>query len=188
MIAYCNHHYYHDGHLAWLLLVAHLNRPTTLWMADWDRVPFFAAVDAQPFPPNDATRRAATLLRTARRFQHSPRTVLVFYPEGTLHPPEDGILAFDHDALNRLSDLYPTATWWPLATHVTWWEEPRPTALLTGGQGHEVDGRERERLQQLRTRLQQSNDQPRHVLLEGNESRTLRWDFSFTRSFFKQYL
>lgn len=188
MIAYSNHHYFHDGHLAWLLLDAHLHRPTTIWMADWDRLPFFAAVDAQPFPPNDAARRTATLLRTARRFQQSPRTVLVYYPEGTLHPPEDGIQAFDRDVPKRLSKLYSKATWWPYAVHLTWEDEPRPTALLTGGSAHEVDGRERGRLQHLRQQLQQSGDRRFHVLLDGNESKAMRWDFSFARAFFERYL
>lgn len=188
VIAYSNHHHFYDGHLAWLLLNARLSRPTTLWMAEWDRFPFFAAVGAQPFPSDDPTRRAATLLRTRRRFRNSPRTVLVYYPEGTLHSPDDGIRPFDSHALDRLGDLYPDATWWPFGVHVTWWEDARPSALLTGGPGHKVDGRERERLQDLLQKLQAIPETPIHPLLEGYESRALRWDFTFASSFFEKYL
>ncbi|PSQ74578.1 MAG: acyltransferase, partial [Bacteroidetes bacterium QH_9_64_21] len=87
VIAYANHHHFYDGHLAWLLFPRRLDRPSTIWMADWERAPFFAAVGAQPFPDDDPARRAATLRRTARRFRAHPRTVLVYYPEGTLHAP-----------------------------------------------------------------------------------------------------
>lgn len=188
VIAYSNHHHFYDGHLAWLLFHAKMNRPPTLWMAEWDRFPFFAAVGAQPFPPNDAARRAATLRRTARRFRDRPQTVLVYYPAGTLHPPEDGIGTFDASQVDHLARLYPQATWWPYAVHVTWWNEAAPTALLTGGSPHSADGRERERLQALWHRLQASSPRPTETLMEGSGSLEEWWDFSFAAPLFERYL
>src|SRR5690606_20216387 len=66
VVLYANHHSFFDGYLLWLLLARHLRRPATLWMRDWDRFPFFAAVGVQPFPDEDPARRAATLRRTLR--------------------------------------------------------------------------------------------------------------------------
>jgi hypothetical protein len=188
VIAYANHHHFYDGHLAWLLFRARLERPPTLWMAEWDRVPFFAAVGAQPFPPDAPTRRAATLRRTARRFRAQPRTVLVYYPAGTLHSPDEGIGAFDASTADRLADLYPQATWWPYAVHVTWWNESSPTALLTGGTPHEADGRERARLQDLWHHLQAPTDQSTRTLLRGSRSLEEWWNLSFASSLFERYL
>jgi 1-acyl-sn-glycerol-3-phosphate acyltransferase len=192
VIAYANHHYFYDGHLAWLLFREQLRRPPTLWMAEWDRLPFFAAVGAQPFPPDDPARRAATIRRTARRFRAQPETVLAYYPAGTLHPPEDGVGAFDASATKRLAGLYPQARWWPYAAYVTWQNEAAPTALLTGGSAHEADGQERARLQaclqDLRHHLQAPTDDPVRTLLEGFGSLEKRWDFSFAAPFFERYL
>lgn len=188
VIAYSNHHHFYDGHLAWLLFRAHLNRRPTLWMADWDRFPFFAAVGAQPFPPDDPARRAATLRRTARRFRDQPQPLLVYYPEGTLHPPDEGIRSFDSTAAVRLAHLYPEATWWPYAVHVTWRNEATPTAFLTGGSAHDADGQERDRLKRLWKRLQTPGDRPVHTLLRGHRSPEEWWDFSFASALFERYL
>jgi len=188
VIAYSNHHHYYDGHLAWLLFRRTLNRHPTLWMADWDQFPFFAAVGAQPFPPDDPARRAATLRRTARRFRSQARPVLVYYPEGTLHPPEEGLHTFDATAITRLARLYPQATWWPYAVHVTWRNEATPTALLTGGSPHDADGNERNRLKCLWERLRSPTDRPSHTLLRGRRGAEEWWDFTFASAFFERYL
>ena len=188
VIAYANHHHVYDGHLAWLLFQDQLERPPTLWMAEWDRYPFFAAVGAQPFPSDDPSRRAATLRRTTRRFRAQPQTVLVYYPEGTLHPPDEGIRPFDASAVQRIARLYPEAQWWPYAVHVTWWDEAAPTVLLTGGAVHDGDGREHSRLQRLWHDLQGSEPRPTHTLLRGARSLEQWWNFSFMSSFFERYL
>lgn len=188
VIAYANHHHFYDGHLAWLLFQSQLDRPPTLWMAEWDRFPFFAAVGAQPFPPDDPLRRAATLRRTARRFRTQLRTVLVYYPEGTLHSPDAGIRSFDASAVKRLARLYPEATWWPYAVHVTWCGNSSPTVLLTGGPPHEVDGTERARLERLWHDLRGPEDRSTHTLLHGSRGLEEWWDFSFAASFFERYL
>lgn len=188
VIAYANHHHYYDGHLGWLLFQECLDRPTTLWMAEWDEYPFFGAVGAQPFPPEDSARRAATLRRTARRFQDTPETVLIYYPEGELHSPDEGIRPFGGDVTRRLARLYPTAQWWPFAIHVSWRGHARPTAFLTGGPVHEADGHERERLTEEWSALQQPAPSPLHPLMEGRASASEVWSFSFAAKFFRRYL
>jgi len=188
VIAYANHHHYYDGHLGWLLFQKRLGRPATLWMAEWDRFPFFGAVGAQPFPPDNPSRRAATLRRTARRFRSAPQTVLIYYPEGELRSPDGGVRPFDANAVARLARLYPEARWWPFTVHVTWRGYARPTAFLTGGPAHEHDGRERKRLINHRSSLQSPSPEPRTSLLDGTRSASERWSFSFARSFFERYL
>jgi len=188
VIAYANHHHYYDGHLAWLLFQERLDRPATLWMAEWDRFPFFGAVGAQPFPPNDASRRAATLRRTARRFRAVPSTVLIHYPAAELRPPEAGLPALESAALDRLDALYPQAQWWPFALHVTWRGHARPTAFLTGGPAHALDGRERQRLSAAWDALHDPSPSPLHSLLDGRRSAADVWNFSFAAPLFSRYL
>jgi len=187
VIAYANHHHYYDGHLGWLLFREHLGRPTTVWMAEWRRFPFFGAVGAQPFPPDDPSARAATVRRTARRFQKNPQTVLLYYPEGELRRPDDGLGPFSTSP-ERMARLYPTAVWWPLAVHVTWDGHAAPTAYLRGGPPHAADGSERQRLARQWAALKGSSTAPTHVLLDGTRDAAERWSFSFTAPFFRQYL
>ncbi|MFO8099964.1 MAG: acyltransferase [Salinibacter sp.] len=187
VIAYANHHHYYDGHLGWLLFQDRLGRPATLWMAEWDRFPLFGAVGAQPFPPDAPTRRAATIRRTARRFRSSPRTVLIYYPEGELRRPDPGLGPFQTDPA-RLARLYPSATWWPLAVHVTWDGHAAPTAYLRGGPPHSADGRERQRLARQCRALRGTTEEPLHVLLDGTRDASERWSFSFAAPLFRRYL
>jgi len=188
VIAYANHHHYFDGHLAWLLFQQRLGRPATLWMAEWDRFPFFGAVGAQPFPPDDASRRAATLRRTGRRFREAPSTVLVYFPSAELRPPEAGLPALETPALDRLDALYPNAQWWPFALHVTWRGHARPTAFVTGGPAHSLDGREQDRLATAWDTLRSPAPSPLHPLLEGRRSAADLWTFSFAAPLFSRYL
>lgn len=188
VIAYTNHHHFYDGHLTWLVCTERLARPSTLWMQDWDAFPFFAPVGVQPFPADDPARRAATIRRTARWFRKRPATVLVYFPGGTLHPPERGI-AFSGASTQRLARLFPDATWWPLAIHVTWRGASAPTALLAGGRPHgEADGSEPERLRTVWETLRTSVPGTTRTLLEGRRSASEVWNFSFLAPFFERYL
>lgn len=188
-VIYANHHHFYDGHLLWWLITQTLRRRPMTWMADWDRFPFFAAVGAQPFPPDDPARRRATLRRTARRFREDPSTVLVYFPEGRLHPPEDGIAPFDPHHFERLARLFPTAQWWPLAIHVTWWGDAAPTALLSGGYTHaHPTGHEHATLERHWLALRREHPSAVETLFEGRRSPSDRWSFSFARPFFKRYL
>jgi len=190
VILYANHHHFYDGHLLWYLLEDVLGRPGTIWMNDWHTFPFFAAVGAQPFPPDDAARRSATVRRTARRFRERPSTVMVYFPEAELHAAAEGILPFRAENTERLTRLYPAAWWWPVAIHVTSWGDKHPTACLRPGPLHRTaDGREHERLQKLwHTLRDMTPNTPHHALLGGRRSPSDVWDFSFTAPYFERFL
>ncbi len=189
VICFANHHSYYDGHLLWLVVEEMLGRPATLWMADWDRFPFFGAAGAQPFPEGDARRRSATLRRTARRFREDPETVLIYFPEGRLRAPEEGIAPFSEKTFERLDRLFPEKVWWPVAIHVTWWGEAKPTALLSGGAPHaEATGRERACLAAQWNALCSQRPHAYLTLLEGRPGVAERWDFSLASRFFRRYL
>lgn len=190
VVLYANHHGFFDAHLAWIAVSRLYGRPTLTWMAEWDRFPFFGAVGAQPFPPDDPRRRAATLRRTARHFRDvRPPPVLVYFPEGHLHAPEEGILPFDAQRFARLSHLLPGTLWWPVALHVTWRGEALPTALLAGGEPYKaVRGDEHNRLEALWHRLRTSMPDRTRTLLEGACSPEERWNFGFTKGLFSRYL
>lgn len=189
VVAYANHHAYHDGFLMHLLIEHWLGRTGAIWMEEWDRFPLFAATGAQPFPADEPQRRAATVRRTARRFREQPDTILAYFPEGRLHPPEDGLLPFPADVAPRIDRLLPACRWWPVGIHVTWWGEARPTALLTGGTPHaRADGSERERLDIVWRRLHRPDPEPLTVLLEGATDPSEGRGYDWLRPFFERFL
>ncbi len=189
LVLYANHHNYYDGHLLWLLLHHVLGRPGLLWMEEWTRFPLFAPLSVLPFPPDDAARRAATVRRTLRRMHRVPQTTLLYFPEGRLHPPEDGVLPFPDDAARRLARLLPAEAWWPVALHVTWWGEARPTALLAGGAPHvPADGRFHARLSEVWHTLRTATPRSTHVLLDGRRARSEAGSLAWAAPFFNRYL
>ena len=190
VVCYANHHHFYDGHFLWWLLEHVVHRQGTIWMNEWEKFPFFAAVGAQPFPPDDPSQRAATVRRTARRFRDDPETVLVYFPEAELHAPGEGIRPFPDGATERLGRLYPDAVWWPVAIHVTYWGDKYPTVCLRGGSVHDTpDGAERDRLANLWHTLRDTSPaEPHEVLIEGRRSPSDVFDFAFTASFFERYL
>ena len=155
LVVYANHHVYHDSFLLWRLLTRGLGRPIVVWMARWEQAPIFGPIGALPFPDDDARARAAAMRETARRMTRDPRTALYVYPEGHMHPPEDGVLPFQAD-LPRLARLLPEATAYvPVGVRSSWWGQSRPTAVLGAGDAHGTpDGTERERLVAVLARLE----------------------------------
>ncbi len=188
VVLYANHHNYYDGHLLWLLTHRLLKRPATLWMEDWGRFPLFAPLGVQPFPPGDARRRMRTVRRTARRMRQTPRTVLAHFPEGRLHPPEEGVLPFEDEPLRRLARLLPEARWWPVALHITWRNEARPTALLTSAAPRPAPAEAHARLESCWHALRSEPPADTHLLLEGRAGPSERWNLSWTASLFNRYL
>ena len=189
VILYANHTTFHDGYLLWYVSNTLLNREIHLWMEEWDDFPLFAPAGARPFPRNDARQRIRTIRSTAQFLTENPNSALVYFPEGDLHPPEDGILPFPEDAMQRLARILPEAYWWPVGIHLTTHGEAQPTLLLTGGELHmSPDGRERDRLitcvENLRSRSHPCNQ----VLLGGKQSPNESWNFRFMRPFFRRYL
>jgi hypothetical protein len=114
--------------------------------------------------------------------------VLIYYPGGVLRSPDEGIAAFDSDALRRLGRLYPEAQWWPLAVHVTWTGDARPVAFLKGGPAHDLDGTEHDRLTTLWDHLRRPDRDSSRSLLRGRRSASEIWSLSFTAPFFRWYL
>ena len=187
-VLYANHHNFYDGYLLWLVAHRMLGRPTLTWMADWDRFPFFGAVGALPFPPDDARRRAATLRETARRFRQSPETVLVYFPEGRLHRAEEGLLPFDTAFLARLHRILAPVQWWPVGIHPTWDGAALPTALVGGGAPHEApDGAEPNRLADVWQAVRTADPEAAQTLLDGRAGPDEAWNFSALRRFFDPY-
>lgn len=189
VVLFANHHNFYDGYLAWLLTQRVLRRPSLTWMAEWDRFPFFGAVGALPFPPDDPHRRAATLRHTIRRFRADPDTILVYFPEGALHRPDDGLLPIDADAFARLDHLLPKKLWWPVGIHTTWWGEARPTALLGSAAPYPTaTGREAAHLEAAWHTVRTADPQQTRSLLEGRHSPDERWNLTFLRRFFEPRL
>ncbi len=188
VVLYANHHSFHDGHLLWVVVEKLLKRHALTWMEDWNRFPFFAAVGALPFPSDDLRARALTFRRTARRFADAPCWGLVYFPEGVLHPPDDGVLAFDESLLRRLDTLLPDKVWLPVALYVTWDGDARPVARLTAGRAHRtIQGDEHTRLSTLWHDLR-TTTRPATLLAQGKRSAATTWDFRFTAPFFRRYL
>ena len=186
VVAYANHHYFHDGYLAWLVLQRVLDRPGLLWMREWDRYPFFRAVGALPFPDDAPSRRAATIRHTARRMREHPETVLIYFPEGRLRPPERGIDTFDTAYLHRLDRVLPDPLWWPLAMHVTWWGEPHPTALLGAGPpASGISGEEPQILASVVQSVRTATPGTPRCLLDGRRPGSERWSFRSLRPLFR---
>lgn len=189
VVLYANHHSFYDGYLAWYLARHTLHRPTVTWMEDWDRFPFFAAQGAYPFPADDPARRAATMRRTARRLRTHPDSLFIYFPEGILHPPEEGIASFSSLPLDRLARLLPPCTWWPVAIHVTWWGESRPTALLAGGTPHTaITGDEHTRLSERWHALRSAPPETTTLLLDGHHSPQETWNFSLLHRLFERHV
>lgn len=189
VVVYANHHNYYDGHLLWLLVEQALGRPCLLWMQDWARFPLFAPLGSLPFPADDAARRGATVRHTARAMRAAPRTALLYFPEGKLHPPEGGLLPFPADETRRLGCLLPAPLWLPVAIHVTWWGEAHPTAVLASPGPHPArEGALADALSACWHDLRTATPPTHHVLLDGHRGSSEAWDLSWTSPFFRRYL
>ncbi len=189
VVLYANHNTFHDGYVLWLVARTFFRREVLLWMEDWDSFPFFAAVGARPFPTDDATRRMQTIRRTARHLSEKPDTVLIYFPEGELHPPEDGLRAFPSDLMPRLARVFPEVIWWPVGIHLTTHGEALPTLLLTGGTPHPFpDGTEHQRLSRCTETLRSTSHECERLLLGGAHSPDEAWNMRFLRPIFHRYL
>jgi 1-acyl-sn-glycerol-3-phosphate acyltransferase len=158
-------------------------------MEEWDRFPLFAPCGALPFPRDAPARRASTFRRTAERFRTNPHSALIYFPEGTLHTPEEGVLPFDARSFQRLDRILPDKLWVPAALHYTWWGESLPTVLLYPGTPHlEATGDERDRLRALLAELRSAPPRHTELLFEGRRGPNEQRDLARTRAFFRRYL
>jgi 1-acyl-sn-glycerol-3-phosphate acyltransferase len=189
IVLYANHHNFYDGYLLWLLSTRLLHRKPVTWMAEWDAFPFFGSVGAFPFPPGDNHRRLRTIRRTSRLLREDPHSLLFYFPERELHPPEDGIRPISSAAMARLERIFPPASWWPVALHMTSRGDSLPTLLMAGNAYHEcIDGREEERLREQLGWLKASAHPCERVLLEGHSSASESWNMRWMRGWFERYV
>jgi len=189
LVLYTNHHSFYDGYFLWLLVRRMMDRPPLLWMNEWTRIPLFGPLGTLPFPPDDPAQRLATIRETARRLRDRPEHVFLYFPEGELRSPDEGVAEFSRDAFRRLAKLLPDATqWWPVGIHVTWWGEDRPTALFAGGTPHDTPtGDEHGRLDDLLETLRATAPNTGRVLLDGRPSAHERWDLSVLAPLFRRW-
>ena len=177
VVIYSNHVAFHDSLVLGFLTRRVLQRQPCVWMEEYDRFPIFRRVGALPFPPDDPRRRAATIRRTVERMGDL-RAALIYFPEGRLHPPEEGVLEFPPDLFFRLERAIPPAYWWPIALKLSSWESARPTATLIGGAVESRPaGDEREKLASLLPGLA-DHTAARITLLEGRRGPDERWGWA----------
>jgi 1-acyl-sn-glycerol-3-phosphate acyltransferase len=187
VVLYANHHSFHDGYLAWLLVERVLGRRIVTWMAEWDRFPFFAAAGALPFPPDDPQRRAATLRATVRRLR-TPDFGFLYFPEGRMHPAPEGLAPFDDALTARLGRLLSDAVWMPLGLAFAFDRAPRPDARLALGPPH--DGASGDLRARLEATLEVARDysQPTRPLIDAPTPPQDRWTFGALGPFFERYV
>jgi 1-acyl-sn-glycerol-3-phosphate acyltransferase len=187
-----NHHHFYDGHLLWLLAGGSLGRTVTVWMREWDRIPLFGPIGALPFPADDAAARLATIRTTARRLRDDPAHAFLYFPEGEMGVPDAGVAPFPDGQIARLARVLPPETrWLPVAIHVTWWGEDRPTALLTAGDLAAAPPEDlRADLDGLIARLRDTRpgDPDLHVLLEGRRDPGERWNLRLLSPLFRRWI
>ncbi len=185
VVVYSNHNHFLDGHLLWLVANELFRRRFVVWMEELDRFPFFAAVGAMPFPSDESERRSATVLRTRSILKARPDSVLAYFPGGALREPERRLPSPDPRTFERLARIMAPAVWMPIAIHVTWWGESKPTALLASGPLHQgITGDEMKRLAEVLEDLRTPDPTITATLLEGSRGPNERWNLSFLRRLF----
>jgi len=148
------------------------------WIAEFDAFPPFAKIGGMPFPPNDPSRRIATVRRTIRLMRDEQRS-LVLFAEQHLHAPPD-LLPFGK-ALQTIADAVPHGTVVPVAIHYAMDIHERPEAFLALGEpvssGEGVLDRTRTALAEL---LQSTAIAARtpgwKILARGTPDVNERWD------------
>ncbi|MBO6779783.1 MAG: 1-acyl-sn-glycerol-3-phosphate acyltransferase [Rhodothermales bacterium] len=179
VVLFANHHNYYDGYLAWLVART-VGRSPLVWMEEWDRFPFFRAMGALPFPADDPIRRAATVRHTARALGE-PDAALVYFPEGRLHAPDEGLDAFEPGPLERLHHVLGRPSWVPMAIRVRWGRTATPVAEVRLG---DSGGPENARQRLLDT--MESSSEASTVILTGRRGPDERWSFGFLRTLFNR--
>jgi hypothetical protein len=112
-------------------------------------------------------------------------TTLIYFPEGHLHPPSEGVLPFPDDRFQRLGRVLPPAQWWPIVLSVAGWTEATPSAILTGGTSHRRPPvAAHAELQRMQASLSAPVRPEDRLLLDGHPGPNERWNFSALRKVF----
>lgn len=134
IVLYANHHSLHDGYALWYIARRVFRRNTLVWMQQWDRYPFFAAAGARPFPTDDPSVRVRTIRRTRAVFDDNAASALVYFPEGEMHPAEEGVGAWPNDPIIRVDRLLANPSWLPFALYTSWRSHDRPELFILPGE------------------------------------------------------
>jgi hypothetical protein len=187
LVLYANHHSVHDGYALWYLATRVLGRRASVWMADWERFPFFSAAGARPFPDDDLAIRMRTLRSTRAALAADPLSTLIYFPEGRMHPAEEGLLPWPVDTIPRLDRFLGGCTWLPVALYSSWRQSDRPELFLLAGEPRSATSDTRHRLQILLEDVPARSLESSEVILEGRHSTNQR-DFSALAGFFRKRL
>lgn len=186
VVIYANHHAFYDAQILGYVAERVLGRHTVVWMEELNRFPFLAVLGARPFPTDDPGRRTRTIRETQRLMGSRPDTALIYFPEGHLHPIEEGILPFAANRFERLASVLRDAQWWPIVLRITGWQDATPTAVLAGGTPHDTPtGAERQALVSLLEGPVVGRG-ARRVLLEGRRGPHERWDMRSVRALLRR--
>lgn len=126
----CSHHAWHDGYLMHQA-VSRLQVPSIDWIAEFDTFPLFAKVGGMPFPPDDPSRRIATIRSTIRRMKGEGWSLILF-ADGQLRRPHEP-WQFG-SALDAISRKVPDARVIPVGIRCEMSVHERPTAYLAFGE------------------------------------------------------
>lgn len=188
IVLYANHHTFHDGYAVWYMARHVLARRPLVWMREWERFPFFGAAGAQPFPEEDPAERRRTIRRTRARFDGDDRSALIYFPEGRMHPLEDGVEPWPSEVFPRLHRILGRPQWAPVALYPAWRENDRPELFIGLGEPRPaVDGTEFDRLAQLLGVMPDLSRAGTRIVLKGHRSRQTG-DFSRLARLFRRYL
>ena len=180
---YMNHQHYFDGHLVWLLGWRIFKRPFWVWMEEWDRFPFLRVLGALPFPKNDLRKRIKVMQFTQEALKKEKRDIY-FFPEATLHSPQEALLTFPSRIFERMDTLTHHKHWLPIAIKAYITTDARPILLVTCGEMHsQIDGQERQRLENALDKLSQ-HTLPQTLLFSGTPNPDTLWNFKFLKRFF----
>ncbi len=186
VVIYANHHAFYDAQVLGYVAERVLKRHTVVWMEELDRFPFLGVLGARSFPTDDPARRFRTIRETARLMASRPDTALIYFPEGHLHPIEEGILPFPADRFARLASVFPQVQWWPVVLCISGWQDATPTAVLVGGPPLAAPtGSERSTLSAL-LETGTAGTGTRRVLLEGRRGPHERWDLGSLSAFVRR--
>jgi len=178
LVIAANHHVFHDSYALGWIVERVLHRRAMVWMAEYDRFPFFGLLGAMPLPPDDAGRRAATVRRTVRIMRRQPASGMIYYPEAQLHPADEGVAPFPPERCARLDRVLPPHLWWPVALRLSGHHRSKPTLQLTAAPAAPAAPPDMAgTLAVLLTRLAQSAGAPTRVLLDGRPGPEERWRF-----------
>lgn len=179
----CSHTMWHDGYLMFKA-VSELGIPTLDWIAEFDAFPLFRKVGGLPYPPNDPTRRAATLRESIRLMKTEKRSLILFSDGSLRRPHEDWQVG---RAVEVVAKHVPEATILPVAIRAELSLHQRPVAYLSFGKPLERGEHLKERAKaEISSMLKPCDEQPWQLLMTGTLDVNERMDMRKAPRFLKR--